>query len=492
MKTKRLCFLLIAGFLAGPALGYKSVYEWAITNLNFARDEKIEQLERFCNNIHSKARAIRDDEMMLDFFDANLQFIRFANGNRDCEGFQEQLDEFSSLINRHYISNYISFYDILFVTLDGEIIYTLRKEGDYCTNLFTGDLKDSVLSRKVKAAGGEEGFVDFFYYPSSDEPAAFFIEPALKNGEQLGWFVLQIAINKINSLFAGIEELGITGETFLVNRQGFLLTESSFVGNATILKMRLDDRNICSKFAAKKGNKKVTDYRGFKALTSFEVFEFIDTEWLVVAKIDEAEVLTNHYRNHPKYFYQKISTKLSEGVQCDNCDCLFDSERKQIMVDMDEFVKADHGEVLKTVGVSSCTALIATYPGKFGYLAHISPYDKMYGNSGTNVLGKVVKKIKHYDIYEFERRRVRFTVAATHLNSMNNIINKLIEEGFLLSQINVLYNPEARSANVGYAYADDTAVVEWRMKDEQADSYNCIVGEENDLGSALKTLVAPK
>ena len=217
-------------------------------------------------------------------------------------------------------------------------------------------------------------------------------------------------------------------ETFLVNKEGYLLTESGFVGSSTILKIQLGKKNIAEKFTKVKGNKTVTDYRGFTALTSYEVFNFLGTQWLVVAKVDEAQVVTEHFQQHSKYYLEKIKNFLSKSVANNNGTFPKHNE-KVIMVDMDEFVKADHGELLKTIGVSTCTAVIATYPGKFGYMAHISPYDKMYDGRATNLLGHIIKKIKVYDIYKFERQHVRFTVIARHLDTVENIVNKLVSEG---------------------------------------------------------------
>ena len=58
---------------------------------------------------------------------------------------------------------------------------------------------------------------------------------------------------------------------------------------------------------------------------------------------------------------------------------------------------------LQTLGVSTCTAVIATYPGKFGYMAHVSPLDSVYGGNVTDLVGLITKKIKTYDIYKYER-----------------------------------------------------------------------------------------
>lgn len=492
---------VIAGlilWLGSLGFGGRSPYEWALISLDFARDEKYEQFDRLCQALHSKASGIREDAMMLDFFKMSLNMKALAGeGSDDPEAIElvkklkRQFEAFRRLIDQHYIADYISFYDILFVSPEGEVVYTLRKEKDYGTNLLTGIAKDSPLAGRLREAGEQESFVDFFYYSSSNKPAAFFIEPALNEGKQIGWFVLEFTLNKFNSLFTGHEELISTGETFLVNRDGYLLTESSFVGDATILKMKLDNRNIESKFAVGRGSKTVIDYRGFRVLSAFTVYRMMGTEWLIVAKVDEAEVLTNYFLEHFNFFYGQLTGRLSAGIRQDGNPEPTEADPHRIMVDMDEFVKADSQEQLETIGVSTCTALIAAYPGRFGYLAHVSPYDQMYGRERTNLLSNLFKKIMYYDVYPFERRHIKITVIVNHLQSLRAILQKLTAEGLLLSQISVLYDPEAKSANVAYDPGRDQLRVEWLTSDESKDNTICTVGPANNLETIIKAIIDP-
>ena len=287
------------------------------------------------------------------------------------------------------------------------------------------------------------------------------------------------------------------GETFLVNHDGYMLTESNFEGDSTILTKRLDDRNIKAKFHEKQGHRTVTDYRGFTALTSFEVVEFLGTRWLVVAKVDEAQVVTEHFGQHRQYYLDRIICHLANLPVPDSTDSTEPvpiNGQKVIKVDMDEYVRANHGELLRTVGVSTCTAVVATYPGKFGYLAHISPLDKVYGGDATNLLGHIIKKIKTYDIYKCERPCVRFVVIAGHYDSLSHIVNKLVDEGFLLSQITVLHGPPEHYANVTYGYSHDRIGVEWvsdqASKHTGADMVVQRAHDARNLGEIIKQAIA--
>ena len=446
-----------------PASAGKSPHEWALVSLEYARSEKARQLRRFCDRIHALASGIAEDDVMCEFFDVSRKYRGLTRANAFDAESECKMERFRKAVNAYYVENYLAFYDILFVDARGDLFHSIRKESDSQGNLLEGASAQTPLARCLRSAPRDERFIDFHDYAPSGEPAAFFVEPVRRGGELTGWFVLQCATNKINSLFAGAEQLGETGETFLVNRSGYMLTESNFQGDSAILKRRLAAENIDAKFREKQGDRRVIDYRGVPAITSFEVFDFLGAQWLVVAKVDEAQITTGHFMQHRPYYTDRILRRLKQTVPASGKEPFSKTRRKVIRVDMDEFVRANHGEVMQTLGVSACTAVIATYPGKFGYMAHASPYDKMYGGEATNLLGHIVKKIKTYDIYKCERRQVRFVVVARHFDSLPYIIGKLADEGFLLSQISVLYHPRAQHANVTYDYSEDRISVAWRL-----------------------------
>ncbi len=443
----------------------KSPYDWAFIRLDYARREKVAQLRNFCERTHALARQAASDEFVVACFDINLQYAEAIHNGPVPKTLVTRVQQLRDGFSSYYIQNYFAFYDILFVNTHGEVFYTIRKEADLNTNLLQEDQNSGPLIECLRQMPQAEVFVDFHRYGPSAKPAAFFVEPMYKDGTFVGWTVLQYVINKVNTLFAWTDDLGQTGETFLVNREGYMLTESNFEGASTILKKRLDDRNIQAKFADKQGHRTVTDYRGYRALTSFAVVDFLGTQWLVVAKMDVDEVVTEHYIQHRKYYADKLLAYLRQAPLTPLRESAPLAARETLRVDMDEFLRADNGERLHTFGVSTCTGLLITYPGKLAYLAHISPKDKVYGSDDTNLLGPMVKRIKGFDIHRCERHRVIFVVVATHLNSVLPIVDKLVDEGFFLSQVKVMYHPRAESAAISYDYPENNLRTTWRLRE---------------------------
>jgi hypothetical protein len=498
-----LFLLVLSGLLLSlwtPAQASKGVYDWAYVRLDYAREEKADQLRNFWKKTHQLARKAAQDASVRGCFAINQRYAAMQEQGTVPESVSAKVEAFRKEFNAYYIKHYFSFYDFLFVNRQGKVFYTIRKESDLNTNLFQQDeFSGSPLVQCLRSKPRQEVFVDFHNYGPSAKPAAFFVEPLHKDGEFLGWLVLQCAVNKVNTLFAWEDDLGQTGETFLVNREGFMLTESNFVGDSTILDKHLDDRNIQAKFADEKGHRVVTDYRGRTALTSFEVVHFLGTSWLAVAKMDKDEIITRHYTRHRRYYADKLLEYLRKARPAPLQD-LRESPAAGLRVDMDEYRKAGNGERLQTIGISTCTGLLVTYPDRFAYLAHISPRDRVYGGEQTNLLGQMLKQVKSFDIRPCEKRGIVCVTVAPHLESLLTIIDKLIQEGFLLSQIRVLYHPRAESAAMHYDYLEKDLEVVWRLSDEQGNrGFQCmkcafdpggiiqdVIQEEEDSDGAME------
>ena len=413
-------------------------------------------------------KKVAHDEYVLASFEINSQYDQALKAGEVPAGLREQVSRLRQSFNYYYIENYFAFYDVLFVNAQGHIFYTIRNESGLHDD--PNSHCHCALCTALDTNPQEEAFVDFHYYAPSAEAAAFFIEPIRLGDKTSGWIVLQCAINKVNSIFAWNDDLGNTGETFLVNQEGIMLTESNFTGRSTILNKRLDDRNIQAKFADQCGHRTVTDYRGQVAWTSFKVFEFLGTQWLVVAKMDQDEILTQHYLQHRRYYGDRIKSYL-RSTPVESLRKMESSESSDILrIDMDEFLKADNGERLVTFGLATCTGLLISYPDHFAYLAHISPKDKMYGTENeTNLLGQMVKRLNTFDIHPCEKRDMEFILVATHDVSLLSIVDKLLEEGYLLSQIKVMVNMDAQSASMSYDYQGDELAVVWRIPDRTDD-----------------------
>lgn len=429
--------------------------------LEQALQARKDQLISYILEIQTKANNIRQDRFCTNFFKIINAFQTLKQTGRLTAASVQKTESLKAQFREHYIFSYHYFYDVLFINPEGDIFYTIREQKDYLKNIFQPPLNETALAKKMRSLPSES-FVDFQFYKISGEPSAFFIEPVQDENGLYGWIVLQFSINRINDMFTQAEGMGETGEIFLVNRDHYMLTDSRFRADSTILREHLADENISSKFAAGKGHKEVIDYRGQKAISAFEVFGFLNSQWLIIAKMDEAEIFSEYYLEHPAELQRAVTYCQDYQPRYTAGDLMSDDG---IEVDMDEFRRTDKTQTLYTHGVAQCTALIIKYPGRFTYFAHISPYDRVYGETRTDLISNMLKKIEYLEITASEKQTLRFYIVSPSNAAFYNTVQKLLAQGFFLSQIVLMHNPAAQHANIKCTGQDNEVLVTWKKND---------------------------
>jgi methyl-accepting chemotaxis protein len=120
-------------------------------------------------------------------------------------------------------------YDIFLVEpRNGTIVYTQFKELDFATSLVSGPYAKTRLGDAFRQSWsldrpGQIALSEFGeYLPSYNDQAAFLGTPIFDNGKKIGVLIVQVPIDKINSVMTGEARwkdrgLGDTGETYLVS-----------------------------------------------------------------------------------------------------------------------------------------------------------------------------------------------------------------------------------------------------------------------------------
>lgn len=426
--------------------------------LESIRTEKKKELINYFNDIHKVVNRVSKDEFMQNCY----RRLSSPNGGHQ---------EVEYALDRHFVSVYGDFYDILFVNKNGYVFHSIRKESDYRTNLFTGNLANTKLVTQLKK-NPEKTFVEYEYYPPSHEPAAFFVAPVAGNQGHMGWFVLQCAVNQVNTILTSRENLGRSGEVYLVNLNRLMLSDSRFIEDSTILKRKVNTKAVREAVHASIGSRLIEDYRGVRVFSSYEKFSIFETAWIIIAEIDEGEVITEHYRSNKAGVQEEMlnclqnwgSQSLPPKRRCNN------SKR----VDMNEYAKAGKDDILETFGVSTCTAIAILLPGDFAYLAHISPNDMIYRKGfwqkiikkkkGSDFLGELIRRIKYYDVYPYQLQQLEFVIVAPQAGGLSYAVEKILDSGVDLKNISFIYGPAFQGANVFVDVKDGCVDVQWYAK----------------------------
>jgi len=198
-------------------------------------------------------------------------------------------------IMRHYLEKF-GYYDIFLVDhLSGDVIYSVFKEIDYGTNLYTGAHKDSGIADVVRKAAGARGqnetFVNDFdwYIPSYNAAASFIASPIYDKGEMLGILVFQMPLDEINRRLIVKEGMGESGEVYLVGSDNLMRSQSRFSEENTILAQVIDSATANAAIAGGDGVEITPDYRDINVLSAYAPLDLKGLDWVILAEIDEEE-----------------------------------------------------------------------------------------------------------------------------------------------------------------------------------------------------------
>lgn len=202
------------------------------------------------------------------------------------------------------------FYDLFLIDPNGNVIYSVKKETDFGTNLYSGPYKKSGLARvfkkSLKTQGRKISFSTFSpYEPSFNIPSAFLSTPIYKNDIFLGCLAIQLPIERINKImtFEGLEKksgLGESGEAYIVGSDFTMRNDSRFLTQiddpliqklkTTIGIQKVRTPGVISGLNGEEGYKIFNDYRDIPVLSAYTNYKLFSEPSVLLAEIDESEV----------------------------------------------------------------------------------------------------------------------------------------------------------------------------------------------------------
>jgi methyl-accepting chemotaxis protein len=209
------------------------------------------------------------------------------------------------------ISDEFGLYDIFLVNADGGVVYSVKKEHDFATNLLTGPYKESGLARvynkAMKLKAGEVAFDDFApYEPSYNKPASFIATPLYFHEDLEGTLIFQLPIDVLNKTmnFQGNFDkagLGSTGEAFLIGQDKMMKTDSRFVNElenelvqkfkTTIGLFKIDTETSQRVLNGESGAIMTQDHKNHAVLNAYTPVDFFSSKWGIIVQMDEDEAL---------------------------------------------------------------------------------------------------------------------------------------------------------------------------------------------------------
>jgi PAS domain S-box-containing protein len=223
--------------------------------------------------------------------------------------------------------NKIGAMDLLLVNpKSGDIIYSVNKNIDFGTNLFDGPFKNEGISKAfrlaVSSSKSRSFFVDYkSYAPAMDKPVIFISIPLYFFNELTTIVILEFGTDLLDNMLYDDYTLSREGsltydiigvdlklrnnpEEFIRNREDFLKRIKRKAGRKDLDHIiRLEKTNSVSLYThfdpkytdllTHDGSVQVIDYRSRKVLANISNFDFWDTNYILVTKVDHSEALLN-------------------------------------------------------------------------------------------------------------------------------------------------------------------------------------------------------
>ncbi|WP_175401977.1 diguanylate cyclase domain-containing protein [Veronia pacifica] len=197
-----------------------------------------------------------------------------------------------------HLSTTKKYYDTFLIDQFGNLIYSVRKEEDFATNLLDGKWKETELAELFRQINrnpiqGKLHLTDFSPYPPSlNEPASFMGTPVFDEFSQyLGVLIFQMPIEPMNDVMQVTAGMGKTGETYVVGPDLLLRSDSRFIEGRSILLTRVDTEAVDLALRGLSGTSISKDYRDIIVFSAYAPFRFMGLKWAIIADAEKSEVL---------------------------------------------------------------------------------------------------------------------------------------------------------------------------------------------------------
>jgi len=312
LKLKKLNQKLVVSFLT---LSLVPLVLFAIINLNIAssalktssfnqlesiREVKKLELSNYIESLKSSLIVLQNDPYAAESFMA----FKGAFDKSGTLGPDWLKAESNYAARFKEINDVNAWYDLFFIDLEGNIIFTAAKESDLGESVRSSLLSQTSMGdafTQAKSVSNKEVAVSDFkpYPPSNDDPAAFMMTKLVNGDNQnIGYIALQFPVDKVNHIMQQRDGMGESGETYLVGQDKLMRSDSyldpknhsviaSFAGN--VENNGVDTDAVVAAFNGETDNRIIIDYNGNPVLSSFTTLNIGEFKWALIAEIDEVE-----------------------------------------------------------------------------------------------------------------------------------------------------------------------------------------------------------
>jgi PAS domain S-box-containing protein len=265
-----------------------------------ARRLDIQDATRRLSNAYRRMDASQLDQLRRAYIDDS----RFPAGARQAVDDADDGSLYSTVHrevhnNIRRLAQIKGIRDVLLVNEVGDIVYTIRKDADFGTNLLTGPYANTALAKLYSRALadvplGETAFADFSKYPPAGDEGIAFAASKLNVDlhRAIGVLVLSFTNDKLNQIALDPTGLGETGEVYLVGPDYLMRSDSRFQPGG-FLTTRVENDLIRTMLGGKEAQHLTTDREGHAVLAIYKPVELNGTTWGLVTQAGTRELFAS-------------------------------------------------------------------------------------------------------------------------------------------------------------------------------------------------------
>ncbi len=305
-----------------------------------------------------------------------------------------------------------------------------------------------------EALNGRTYNTDIYMSPIIHRPTMVVAAP-IKNSENevIGVLAERIKLDAINKIMRDIE-IGKTGESYLVNKEGYFLTESKFESGYT-LKKKISTKGTQECKKGKSGVGEYFDYRDKKVLGAY--FFMPAMEWSLMVEQDSSEAF-QEIRNLKNIIFViglitiviivvitlVVSGKIVRVLERYDRD--FRKQQEQIMraeklSAMGELAAGVAHEINNPLGgISNCLKLISNKMNKQNPKPEDLKYSMKYLQTSERELNRCIRIVRNFLAFS---RRSNLKPALTNINTIILEVIALIEPQTNVQNVEILKDLES-------------------------------------------------
>ncbi|MCX9156339.1 response regulator [Niveibacterium sp. 24ML] len=303
MKSRRILTQLLFGFLVLSPLPLALFVWWsssgiertlqqsALVSLSSLADKKTDQINTYLDE------RIRESQSLAKSPTTQHALSILPSQMASADEVQYAVDEARY---RDYYENAVvrgGDHDLLLTDHAGTVVFSMRHQADFATNLNTGRYRDSKLAlahRQAMALLETQVTAAAPYAPSANRPAVFVVSPVIRDGKLLGTIALQLSLEHLMRVATDATGLGRTGETIITQLEGGQALYVTPLRSAPDAAFRLRrpisalGRPMEAAIRGERGSGVSTDYAGTPVIAAWRYLPAL--RWFMVVKtnVDEA------------------------------------------------------------------------------------------------------------------------------------------------------------------------------------------------------------